>query len=108
MDCTARGKGNESRRGDKGGMGWSNSGSDDDSDEDRSPVVCEERNDLWKFPISIILNVRAERYNRGSGVSKDAIMGVKKCYKTRRVKTHRTNQVQPIHRRIHGQPSASC
>ena len=34
MDCTARGKGNESRRGDKGGMGWSNSGSDDD--EDRS------------------------------------------------------------------------
>ena len=80
MNCTARGKGNESRRGDKGGMGWSNSGSDDD--EDRSPVVCEERNDLWKFPISIILNVRAERYNRGSGVSKDAIMGVKKCYKT--------------------------
>ena len=77
MNCTARGKGNESRRGDKGGMGWSNSGSYDDGIEVR------ERNDLWKFPISIILNVRAERYNRGSGVlSKDAIMGVKKCYKT--------------------------
>ena len=44
MDCTAGGKGNESRWGDKGGKGWSNSGSDDD--EDRSPVVREEKNDL--------------------------------------------------------------
>ena len=31
-------------------MGPLNSGSDDD-DEDRSPVVSEERNDLWKFSI---------------------------------------------------------
>ena len=48
-------------------------------------VVSEERNDLWKFHISIKLekmDVRAERCKRGSGVSKDAIMGVRKCYTT--------------------------
>ena len=48
-------------------------------------VVSEVRNDLWKFHISIKLekmDVRAERCSRGSGVSKDAIMGVRKCCKT--------------------------
>ena len=48
-------------------------------------MVSEERNDLWKFHISIKLekmDVRAERCRRGSGVSKDAIMGVRKCYTT--------------------------
>ena len=100
-------------------MGWSNSGSDDD--EDRSPVVWEERNDLWKFPISIILNVRAERYNRGSGVSKDAIMGVRKCYKNnisiclKKVRVNSLNKPDPTHphtpspyHRIHARPSVSC
>jgi hypothetical protein len=45
-------------------------------------VVSEERNDRWKFHISIKLekmDVRAERCSRESGVSRDAIMGVRKC-----------------------------
>ena len=74
-------------------MGPSNGGiSDDDEDDvDGSPaggarrVVSEERKDLWKFHISIKLekmDVRAERCSRGSGVSKDAIMGVRKCCKS--------------------------
>ena len=80
MDCTASGKGNEKKR--QGWYGFIKSGSDDD-DEDGSPaggarsVVSKERNDL-----STKLDVKVERCSRASVVSKDAIMGIRKCYKT--------------------------
>ena len=53
-------------------MGSSNSGSDDD-DEDG---VSEGVEKLEK------MDVRTEGCSRGSGESKDSIMGVRKCYKT--------------------------
>ena len=80
MDCTASGKGNEKKR--QGWYGIIKSGSDDD-DEDGSQaggarsVVCKERNDL-----STKLDVKVERCSRASIVSKDAIMGIRKYYKT--------------------------
>ena len=120
-DCTASGKGNEKKR--QGQYGFIKSGSDDE-DEDGSPeggarrVISEERNDL-----SIKFDVKVERCSRGSGVSKDAIMGVRKCYKTnlnimaedKRCKNS-LNKPGPTHlympsqyRRIHGLLSfSSC
>ena len=83
MDCTACGKGNEKKR--QGWYGFIKSGSDDD-EEDGSPaggarsvvlLVSKERNDL-----STKLDVKVEQCSRASVVSKDTIMGIRKCYKT--------------------------
>ena len=68
-------------------MGWSNSSCDD---VDGSPVggarrvVSKERNNLQKFHISIKLEKMDDRAEqcRCSGISKDTIIGIRKCYKT--------------------------
>ena len=55
-------------------------------------VVSEERNDRWKFHISIKLEnmeVRAGRCSKGSAVSKEAIIGVRKCCRLNIQYTHK-------------------
>ena len=55
-----------------------------DAVESDNRVVNAERKERWRFHMSMKfekMDVSAERFSRGSGVSRDAIIGVRKCCK---------------------------
>lgn len=55
-----------------------------DAAESDNRVVNAERKERWRFHMSMKfekMDVSAERSSRGSGASRDAIIGVRKCCK---------------------------
>ena len=55
-----------------------------DAAESDNRVVNAEIKERWRFHMSMKfekMDVSAERFSRGSGVSRDAIIGVRKCCK---------------------------
>ena len=64
--------------GESGGVSWKEL----DAAESDNRVVNAERKERWRFQMSMKfekMDVSAERSSKGSGVSRDAIIGVRKC-----------------------------
>ena len=66
--------------GERGRVSWKEL----DAAESDNRVVNAERKERWRFHMSMKfekMDVSAERSSRGSGVSRDAIIGVRNCCK---------------------------